>query len=974
MAGLLKRIINTFRNRLFIVSATNLFTAPTANLFIGTSLVLLALTFVSHGKTLQMYYWVDDWAMAYKVLWPEESPGNMGAGVFGDGGPYRYLVTPFIWLYPLFGFNAFPYFAIGWLLYFLAAFSVYLLARELTQRYSIGLAAGAIFASGYIGSHALYRLTNSYQTVGAALFISLTVWLFAKYLRSKKSSLYWLSLLLYILSIEVFFIRTHGLFLSIFAVSTFYWLTKATKLSVKSLILKQLPFFLIFCFMYFFDSRVLVDSKLVLSGIDAIVQQGQVQLLNNLLITFSNALVPEGITQGVYVQLLNFSAKQNILPFVQLPHLMLALIFILPVLFSVIRAKRRGEWAISILSQAIFILLIALVYIFILWSSGKTSSLWNPRGVELFTSMLGGGLFVTFLYTAWVQLRHGQQKAFLIPLALVWIFANSITLFVYSPQTNLESTSRYLIPAFVGISLLYATTFFLVAKRIAIVLVLIICLVLIYYSNKEASTLLENVSIPDKQGYSLILEEVDKVDEDTVFYIETEDNPRYKGNYLGRLPQLGLSALYKYHGITRLADSYDNLFSLLETKEVKPENTHVYFYGSNGYVSVTSKFRALLTSGGQPQAIGNWTSNTPFRLKKEAIDTQSLISGDEKRTVSISPVIEADLLYDSLVPSVLEVTMTVQSIDLSSFKFPFYDLSYEFPLNSTEAALQEANPKPSVRTSGDIIASIRGEYEKQEFYDAVSVSATSSWKTTEADNLVDRKEDTNWGADNTEWNYGKKPQEIFLKFSSPRDISKVLWINHHHMSTPTVYIIYTSLDGKNWDKRKEVKNGMRREGGEEVVEAIARTRAQFVKFSVYETYGERGYPPAAREIWVSSLGSEIDKTRKEGISLCPFCYIPDLDTYTQAIENFRKVAKARLWWKTNRNSSYMMAYSQQFLIEIDGKPHTYQVFLPAHGTRFNSLKIDGFQVPVAVSVSNVSIRSLTLEEIQKEGLVKTFVE
>lgn len=956
MAGLLKRITTTFGNRLFV----------------GTFLVLLALTFVSHGKTLQMYFLVDDWAMAYKVLWPEESPGNMGAGVFGDGGPYRYLVTPFILLYPLFGFNAFPYFAIGWFLYFLAAFGVYLLARELTQKYSIGLAAGAIFASGYIGSHALYRLTNSYQTVGAALFISLTVWLFAKYLRSKKSSLYWLSLVLYTFSIEVFFVRTHGLFLSIFAVSIFYWLTRATKLSAKSLILKQLPFFFIFCFMYFLDSRVLVDSKLVLSGMDAIVQQGQVQLLNNLLITFSNALVPEGITQSVYLQLLNFFAKQNILLFVQLPQLTLALIFILPVLFSFIRAKRRGERAVSILNQAIFVLLIAFVYIFILWSSGKTSSLWNPRGVELFTSMLGGGLLVTFLYTAWVQLRHGQQKAFLIPLALVWIFANSITLFIYSPQTNLESTSRYLIPAFVGISLLYATTLFLVAKRIAIVLVLTICLVLTYYSNKEASALLENVSIPDKQGYGLILEEVDKVDENTVFYIETEDNAKYRGNYLGRLPQLGLSALYKYHGITRLADSYDNLFSLLETKEVEPENTHVYFYGGDGYISVTSKFRALLASGGQSQAISSWSSNTPFRLEKEGIDTQSLISGDEKRTVSISSVIEADVLYDSLVPSILEVTMAVQPIDLGSFKFPFYDLSYEFPLNSTEAALQEANPKPLVRTSEDIITSIKEEYEKQEFYSTVRVSTTSSWKTTEADNLVDGKEDTNWGADNTEWNYDKKPQEIFLKFSSPRDIAKVFWINHHHMSTPTVYTIYTSLDGKNWDKKKEVKNGMRREGGEEGVEVIARTRAQFVKFSVYETYGERGYPPAVREIWVSSLGSEMDKTRKERISLCPFCYIPDLDTYTQAVENFRKVAKARVWWKTDRNSSYVASYSQQFPIEIDGKSHTYRILLPAHGTKFEKFKIDGFQVPVEITLHKATLKSLSLEEIKGKKIIRQF--
>lgn len=914
---------------------------------ISAFLLLTALTFLSHGKTWQMYYWVDDWAMTYKVLWPEESPGNMGAGVFGNGGPYRYLVTPFIWLYLIFKFNATPYFVIGWIIYLFAAFSVYLLSLELTKKRPLALSASAIFASGYIGAHALYRLTNSYQTAGGTLFIVLSIWLFAKYLKKKGQKLYWLSLTLYTVSIEVFFIRTHGLFLSILGLSLFYKLTQKTKLTYRSLIIRLLPFFSIFYFMYFLDPRIKTQSNLVLVGLDAMTKRGEYALLNNFTISFANTLIPDGITSIIYNKLNSI--------FHVPPNSVLVLLFILAVFLT------RGSKKIWKIIAATFLV---ASYLIVNWSATQKSSLWNPRPVELFTSLLGISLIICFLHLGVTLWQRKERLGLLIPYFVFWIGVNTLTLFVYSPETNLESTSRYLVPAFAGIGLLFAASFWLAMnKKLATVSTVIVCTALLYYSNKEADNLIKTVSRPDKQGYDLIQQEVKKVDENTVFYIESADDPAYKNNYLGRLPQLGISSLFKYHGITRLADSYPHLFAMLADKEVSPENTYTYFFGPGGYKSTTDNFRELLLKGGSAQEINSWVSNTPVAANGKLMITQTMTSTNSDRTVSLNPVLETVLTYNSLTPSVLELTMTLELIRPKDITFPFYDLSQEFPPNAGIKMLEAARPQPKVRSGDEIITAIEEEYEKQVLINSANAKASSSWKPGTPEDITDGRLNTNWSADNNKWNDGVKPQEIYIDFDKAVEISKIVWVNHHYMSTPTNYTFYTSPDGVNWQKLKEVVNGAKKDGGEEVVENLPKTSTtRYLKLSIEETYGGRGYPPGIKELWVSKQELEVAKNLKERILKCPFCYIPDSSTYEQTASLIQKIASARVWWKTDRNNAYNLAYSTGVPIYLDGQPHTYKIYLPPQGTKFSNLKLDGFQAPLKLTVHGTTIRSLSLEE------------
>ena len=184
--------------------------------FLSVCVLLLIIVLVSYGKTLNMYWWVDDWGLLFKMVHPASGPGNLGAGIWGEGA-YRFLATPFIFLYSLFGTNAQPYFILGLTQYFFAAVVVYLFTKELTKNKLIALGASVIFASGYIGSYALYRLSNSYQLSEATIIVYLSALFFVKYLRNSEKKNYFYSLFLYLAALIFVFLRSPGSIVVIFS-------------------------------------------------------------------------------------------------------------------------------------------------------------------------------------------------------------------------------------------------------------------------------------------------------------------------------------------------------------------------------------------------------------------------------------------------------------------------------------------------------------------------------------------------------------------------------------------------------------------------------------------------------------------------------------------------------------------------------------------------------------------------------------
>jgi len=878
-----------------LAKRSNAFCKKHQNLVVAGIIFLFVLA--SYGRTLLMYWWVDDWGLLFKMIHPEAAPGNLGTGVFG-AGPYRYLATPFILLYPVLGKWAFSYFGIGLILYFLAALSLYALGKKLTSNKFIPLASALIFASGYIGSYALYRLSNSYQLTMTAALFCITVNYLASFYDSEKWKYYFLSIVFFIITLEFFFLRANGILFILLGLGIFYFKFKRKISSLLKFVVLQIPFTFIYYFFYFIDNRVSGSaSSVIISGIiKNIVIEGNYDLLGNLVITITRGLVPDPII----------------------------------VLFHGVAGKVGTPDNFALEFGIAFLLIIFLVFL--------------------------------------VQLFKRNDNARIIPLGIIWIIGVVFSYFVYSPANNLDSTSRYIIPALTGTALVYSTLIsFIKYRKLRITFLLAICSALIYLTNKEEARIVKYISTPDRQGYKMIQREVPSVDQSTFFYIGAEDDPVYKNNILGGMPQLGISIFKNYHDTTNVIDFYDNFMNLIVSSKAKISNVYTFFYSRTGYKNTTNLFRALLERKSDPTPIVSWVVDDSESLTTP-IKTKTIVSKRIADSVGINPIFETEVSYNSLVPTELKISMAINPLTSNNFVFPYFDVSGTVPSGANLLALDNMVPGLKKYDEALIIPSLLIENEKAGQLNSGKASAISSWPTTPPENLIDGREDTNWGSNNVPWNYREFPQGFTLDLGKVSAFHKFYWVNHYRLSTPTTYSIYYSVDGINWKLIKKVEKGAVREGGEIVVEEFSEISARFLRFDVFETFGDS--PPSVREIWVSNIKVNVDPLTQKMVEGCPFCFVPSIYYYNQIMSIENNISVAQISWITDRADIYSPFYSKEFRIYLDGKVHNYTIYLPAQGTLYKKLKLSNFPVPAEITLSQSTIRSLSLEEIRQLGLFK----
>lgn len=934
------------------------------------ALVLLIVVLASYGPTLKMYFWVDDWGLLFKMVHPETQPGNLGHPA------YRYTALPFVFLYPLIGLNSEVYFALGLVQYYVLALAVFLFARELTQKFSVALGAAAVFASGYIGSYALFRLSNSYQLIDTTIFMVLGAWALVRFCKVQQKRFYLLALVLYLATLEFFILRAQGIVIVFLGVALLFSPPKLNIKSVLNFILRQLPFLVVYYYFYFLDTRITpggggAANDAFSQTINTLLREHNFELINNLLISFTNVLIPQPVTVSLYG-----SIVKAFPPSLQMLDLTQIIILSLPVIsfFSLVAVTswRRKEQIVAGVVASGFSF---LILVFNVWSSSQSYFLWSPSKIEMFTASLGGTLIALLCWCTFIFWRKKASVARLLPLGAIWIFGNIFSYFIYVPYTNLESTSRYVIPAFVGTALIYGALFSLVSKKAFVhgVLVVIVSLVFIKLVNEEEFSIIKNISQPAKYGYEVIKREVSKMDEKTIFYFETEDDARVKGGLLGGMPYLGVAIVLGFNGEAKIADSYDHLISLLTTgRDI--DNVYTFFASADDFISTTETFRNLLRQQAGSTSLRGWRSNTPSEQNQDGLTTQTLTSEVENGTTGVNPSLEIDFDKVSLVPSVLQLEMTFTPADITSFKFPYQDFSSKYSHDVNHETLANLRPTEPSFSDENILDALRLNNERQAFLESSRVMASSSGKVTPAINLLDGRSDTNWSAYDASWNGGERPEEIIVDIGKETRIEKLTWVNHYHAATPTVYSIYSSDDGQNWTKVREIDNGVRRESGAMVVEDLPATFARFIKMSIYDTYGGRGYPPAIDEIFTSAYDIEVPQETYDEVMNCPFCYVSDYQQGKAMIGLIKPNTRAKLWWVTNRGDKYYSDYSTDFPIILDGRSHTYTIYLPAQGTKFKKFKIDSFPFPLRVNLHSASIRSLALQELKDKGLIKTFKE
>ncbi len=156
----------------------------------------------SLGKTLQYYFYTDDFVFIYQLQHNIEF-----------GWPYYSILTLFRPIYNLFGTNIVPYLSLALLTYFLAATALYFFVKKLTSNKLIALLSALIFATGYIGIDQFTMITVSIVDNLNIVNICITLILLILWVNTKKLRYYFLTFLMFWFSMQIFPYRAFPLIL-----------------------------------------------------------------------------------------------------------------------------------------------------------------------------------------------------------------------------------------------------------------------------------------------------------------------------------------------------------------------------------------------------------------------------------------------------------------------------------------------------------------------------------------------------------------------------------------------------------------------------------------------------------------------------------------------------------------------------------------------------------------------------------------
>lgn len=546
-----------------------------------------------------MYFWKDDFALMIKAQNPEEAVGFFGPGLKGDGA-YRYITIPFALLYPTFGLNAFWYFLVGILLYFLATAGVFYLALEVFNNRFKAFLAALIFASGYIGADSIFGLTNSYQTSWVILSLTFCLKFFIRSFNSNGFGFYLTSIFLFMISLETGYIRAHGFFLIVLSTAILV-IDKISFKKIPEFILKIIPYFLIFKHFYLSSAPAQVGS----SQFSKSIESGNYDYFYNPLITFINVFIP--------TPLLMQGNK----------------------LFNDLLNRNTGFMKFQLLILAAFLLLLFILIIFFYLRKYFDKNSENVTDLRVLLFSLGtiAGSFLGVFY-------------------------------IGAASTYLESTHRYLSTALIGAAFFWVSIFSLIFSKTkkndakVFVSVLTLCVLLIFYGNTYALESINTRTKPQKDFFSQLKKEIPEIKDKTFLYfdVSNKNNSNGKfGNIFGA-GSVGGSAeitmhypgVDRYEVVTSIND-FQDFARKINREKGDIENSHWFYFEDNKLTNKTEQFRQILNSG-----------KTNFLHLKQITHEVKLIKKADQFEIE-NTSLEVDLLnLPSLSDGILKFNLTVQ--------------------------------------------------------------------------------------------------------------------------------------------------------------------------------------------------------------------------------------------------------------------------------------------------------------------------
>lgn len=253
-------------------------------LLLGT-LVLLLVVFLAYGKILGMYFFLEDYLILYSIQNPSSPDAGYGTGIIGR--PFGWAVTPFIPFYHLFKLEPFGYYFVELILYFVTTLAVYFFTKTLTNNKKASFGAALIFASGYVGSGSVYRMAVGWQNLLAAIFISLSVALYFKYIKTPTLKYYLLAFSFYLFTSEFSFYRAHGIILLILGIELLF------NFSFLKSIIRMLPYVASYWYFYVYSLPFMDQGSKTASFFRIVFQEGNYHYLLTPFKTLENLFIPD---------------------------------------------------------------------------------------------------------------------------------------------------------------------------------------------------------------------------------------------------------------------------------------------------------------------------------------------------------------------------------------------------------------------------------------------------------------------------------------------------------------------------------------------------------------------------------------------------------------------------------------------------------------------------------------------------------
>jgi len=863
-----------------------------------TPLIILITVLISYGQLLLMFPWQDDHTIFFKLAHINDKAGFFGSGPIGQGG-YKYIITPFIAIYKLFGFNIFFYYLFGIIFYFLASWVIYKVISKILDKPS-GMVAGLLFAAGFIASDGFIRIFNTLATSTSIILVSLLALSYWSYYKTKKLYWYLLSLFFYVLSIELFIIRTHYLLSVIVAFELIFLAFKEFPKSIFKSILRLTPFVYIF-YRYFIlngDARSTGVKDFVIG-----LMHGQFYLLYGFLTSVAHLSVPDWFSNI-------FNKNIDIAYF---------LLFLIVLMFVVKSVRDQRQRFISI-----FVFLVIFIWYFVSKKIFNAPVL-NLGRNDFFIVFLGG--FVIFVFTILFRYlsKYGdKQKLFLF--FLIWALANIAAYSAYSPTVSYMSVQRYLAHSFFAISAMFAVLFSIFHSRKNLISRIITTFVIVWGAGNLIGAfiyqkdIVVNRSNVEKKFYTELRSYLPVIKKGDILYFDVANDARQ--NFadcfsVASMPEETAIA-WQYgidrYDLRRITDFNDlttligkGTFGDINDNSLKIGNVYSFYYSKNGLINTTTDLKKFI----------NGTS-----LKRIQFESSDSIFTFPTPIPGYTPT---------------RLVLKINATSKTNLQFPY--------------AKNAQSNKNDIQISPDLKSlAFRYKNFKNDFYKQAKISASSDWREDIIGNAFDNNRDTVWRPDRINWHTGQE----YLQFDLGKveRISKFVWVNAYGNNSPTKYTIEVSQDNKSWKEVVSENNTRRIESGSLVTTEFGPENAKYVRFRLISSLNDDS--PGISEAWVVPVEfSRLNINEAETFLSDPFAYINDINDYHNTLREIGNKGISRVSWKDDKNNGWQTDTNSTISIVYDGMARTYEITLPTGGTKVTAIKLSDFQIPGTVTVDTI---------------------